>query len=130
MNFNVIEKEQVFVDDELYEQVKDDYVNSSLSVKQIREKYNITHLDWKRVSRQIRSELGLKARPKPESKHYIEVKNGVFRIHKWIDKRVLYLGTVHCSESEVQKVVEKCESVHWNIAACKQIIKECNDGCR
>lgn len=121
VNFRIVEQEQVIITDDLYEKIKADYVSSDLTVRQIREKYNLTHLDWKHLSKQFRDELGVKMRPRQGAKHYYKTCKG-YEIYKLVDGKVRYFGCVRCDEGTVQRIVELCKKVGWNVDECKRII--------
>lgn len=122
MNFNIVEKEQTIITDELYATIKEEYLESDLSVKEIREKYNLTHIDWRNLSQQFRDELGVKCRPKSHCKYYYSIGNNQYRIIKWIGSKTIGLGTVSCTENTVREIVEMCKDAEWDIDVCKRII--------
>lgn len=122
MNFNIVETKSTIITDDLYEKIKHDYINSDLTVKEIRHKYNLTHIDWKNLSNQIRTELGIKGRPVKNAKHYYKAR-GKWRITKWVDGKAVHIGEVCCNERTVQEIVKLCENVNWDIDECKRIVR-------
>ena len=121
MNFNIVEKEQVIVTDELYEQIKEEYISSDLKVTEIRKKHNLTHRDWKNISKQIREELNVKCRPR-NAKYYYKLAENRWRVCKWNGTKLVHLGDVWGDESVVQEVVKLCEEASWDIDECKRIV--------
>lgn len=126
MNFNLVEKEQVVVTDELYAEIKDEYVNSDLRVDEIRRKHNLTHLDWRKLSKQFRKELGVGCRPKRGCKYYYSIGKDKWRVIKWIDGKIVQLGTISCKEAQLKPVIEECKSVNWDKRLCNSIIRRWN----
>lgn len=122
MNFNIIEKESVVITDELYDEIKQEYVFSELTVEEIRKKHNLTHIDWKNLSNRIRNELGVKGRPQANARHYYRV-GDKWRIIKWVDGKTVHIGEVSCSEQVVKMIVKLCQSANWDIDECKKIVK-------
>ena len=122
MKFNIIEKESVVITDELYDEIKQEYVFSELTVEEIRKKHNLTHIDWKNLSNRIRNELGVKGRPQANARHYYRV-GDKWRIIKWVDGKTVHIGEVSCSEQVVKMIVKLCQSANWDIDECKKIVK-------
>lgn len=122
MNFNIVETESVVITDELYDEIKREYICSDLTVEEIRKKHNLTHIDWRNISQKIRDELGMKGRPRVNARHYYKV-GDKWRIVKWVDGKTVHIGEVRCSEKVVKMIVKLCQAASWDIDECRKIVK-------
>lgn len=124
--FRIVEQPPVVITDELYKQIRYDYINSDLKVEEIKRKYNLSHIDWKNLSKQFREELGVKCRPKKGCKYYYRISKDKWKIIKWIDGKLIQLGTIVCKEPQLKSVIDECKSVNWDKKLCKDIIRRWN----
>lgn len=100
-----------------------DYLGFELSNGEIRDKYGLTWKEFRELSEEVKSDLGLSRRPKKpvEGKFYYKTDTG-FIIQKRVDGVTTYFG--HTSTEELaKKCVELCKKHHWNLEVCRDVIK-------
>ncbi len=100
-----------------------DYLGFDLSNHEIREKYGLTWKEFRELSEEVKSDLGLSRRPKKpvKGKFYYKTDTG-FIIQKRVDGVTTYFGHTP-TEELAKKCVELCKKHHWNIRICKDVIK-------
>ena len=122
MNFKVVEGQ----DNIDYDAILRDYQNLDLSVKTIREKYNLSIGRWNTIIRKFKEDnIPLRSNKKQSPRtyngiHHIGAKNyyynkktGKYRITKRIDGRIRYFGSVDSEEEAIDRVCELRES-NWD----------------
>ena len=109
--------------DKIRDDFTKDYLDFELSNREIRDKYGLTWKEFKELSEEVKSDLGLSRRPKKpiEGKFYYKTPTG-FLIQKRINGVPEYLGHVK-TEEIARKCVELCKKCGWNLYDCKNIIK-------
>ena len=124
MNFNVVESHQYNDLNEIYPFFVEDYVFSKdLKNPEIKEKYNLTHNEFKTLRDRAKKEYNLVRRSiRKNVKNYYPVNYG-FHICKNINGKNTYLGFVKHEKNAI-KLVEICKQHNWDIDVCKRIIKE------
>lgn len=123
MNFRIIEGDYANMD-ELYPLFEQDYLYSNVYADSLREKYGLTHNEFKELSDKVKTNHGLSRRPRvacKTAKYYYKSTHG-FIIQKNIGRNICYIGTV-CCEQVACKVVELCKKVGWDIDVCRSICK-------
>lgn len=113
MNFRVIEGVEDSFD---YEEIKKDYLNPELSVKSIKEKYNISNSKWdNRIIKRFKEEnIPLRCRSGlgNNSKNYCKSKNR-FMVYKTVN-RVKYHFGYYKTEDEAKARVEELKMNGWD----------------
>lgn len=102
-----------------------DYLGFELSNGEIRDKYGLTWKEFRELSEEVKSDLGLSRRPKKpvKGKFYYKTDTG-FIIQKRVDGVTTYFG--HTSTEELaKKCVELCKKCGWKVDVCRNLIKSC-----
>ena len=113
--FNVVESKYPDYD---FDELTEDYLNLDLSVKEIKEKYNITSGGWQTVLKRLK-EHGItmrgynKRQSMRKAKHYYYDRSiKAYRVHKYIgDKH--YLFGIYKTEKEAQARVSELKKNGW-----------------
>lgn len=124
MNFRVISAPERRLPDELYEDFKDDYLNSTLNYNELRAKYDLSKKEYGEVATRIKKEEGISHKPFNKAKYYYR------NFHKWnIVKRVngrnVLFGTLPMSkfsEKDIKRIVKQCKEWRWDYEKCTRYI--------
>lgn len=113
--FNVIENQQDSYD---FQELTKDYLNLDLSVKEIKEKHNITSGGWQTVLKRLK-EHGItmrgynKRQGVRKAKHYYYDRSiKAYRVHKYIGDEYYLFGS-YKTEKEAQARVEELKQNNW-----------------
>ena len=115
MKFNIVDG----YDNTPYTEIIKDYQNPELTVKQIREKHNITVGQWQRILQKIKEKnIPIRGyntpKPKTNPKHYYYNKhNRTFYVYKYINGSNQILAGFK-SEAYAQKCVRLFKEYGWN----------------
>ena len=122
-NFRVVEDKRRSFDD-IYDDFKEDYLNSSMKNEEIRLKYQLTYGEFRLLAKQIKSEVNLSHRNRRDKKgkYYYKYHSG-FSIQKRINGNTVYLGSVPTKEM-AEEAIKICEKLNWQINKCKLAIWE------
>lgn len=100
-----------------YEEIKEDYYNSNLLVREIRNKYKLSPGDWKIFCEQIKKEgLPLKTsycRLGTGKYYYWDKNRGMFKVQRHIGDNTIFFG-YYPTEDEAQARVEELHDCQWN----------------
>ena len=125
MNFKLIENS--YIDwESIHKDFAEDYLNTTLTNDEIREKYGMTHNEFRKGCNIVKKENNIRRRPfwkhrENSAKYYYKLSNG-YMISKRIGEEQVYLGFV--PSLEIAKImVCMCEKVAWDIATCKSYCK-------
>ncbi len=124
MNFKVIEGSYADFDSIIDSFINDYIYSTDLRNIEIKEKYNLTHSEFKELSNHVKSIFGLTRRltkPIMEGKYYYPCKYG-FKVMKEVHGKLVYMGTVP-SESIAIECVKLCKNVGWDIDESKKICR-------
>lgn len=123
MKFNVIDG--AYADfDSIHDDFVEDYVFSvELSNNEIRNKYNLTHGEFRELCNIVKKEHGLSRRNTlcKNAKYYYKC-GCRFIIQKRINQIDTYFGSVP-TEDIARKLVELCKNLEWNVDVCREICK-------
>jgi len=126
MNFKVIENS--YVDWEtICDEFTDDFLHSELDNKELKEKYGMSHGEFKQYCNIVKMNHNLTRRPfwkhrKGKAKYYYKVKNG-FIICKRYGNDYVYLGFVS-SLKVAEQLVEMCKNLSWDRELCQKLCHE------
>lgn len=120
MNFNIIQRESVVIED-VYDDVKNEYLNTNIPSEEIRTKYGLSHCDWRYINRRIKKEEGIGSRPSINAKYYYP-NYGQFQIEKKIKGKTYHFGCVP-TESIAKKIVALCKGCEWDITKCYEYVQ-------
>lgn len=124
MNFRLVERQNADLET-LYDDFVDDYIfGCELRNEEIRVKYNLTHREFKELADLAKKNNNLSRRQvKCRSAKYYYWKGNGYMIAKYISGEYTYLGFMNSSRENVEKIVELCKKASWDMAICKDIIK-------
>jgi hypothetical protein len=121
MNFNIVEGYSLDINS-IYDDFEKDYLTTTIPNPQLRVKYNLTHKEFRDLTRFIKQKNNLNKRPYLfPKKYYYKIKYG-FVIQKRVGYDNVYIGFVP-AEDIAKKMVELCEKLSWDIPVCKEIVK-------
>ncbi len=110
----------------IYPSFVQDYIFSTeLKNLEIKEKYGLSHGEFKEMCDNAKKQFGISRRVtncQNSARYYYKQHNG-FVIAKSIDNKYIYLGFVTDTEEVVKEVVELCKNVSWNVDKCRHIIR-------
>ena len=110
MKFKVVENHQPAYD---IEEVKKDYTETNLSVKQIREKYGISQGQWLTILKHWKREgVTMRGYNKPKFYRY-EKRYKRYVVNKTIKSHAYYFGSYR-TEEEAKARVRELEENNWN----------------
>ncbi len=127
MKFNLVEGERVDFD-KIKEDFKQDYLNPSMKNDEIREKYDLSHNEFRRLCSIVKDEINLSHRKTlQKGKYYYKYHSG-YSIQKRVNGETTYFGSVPTIEM-AKKAIQLCEELNWEVQKCKKAIwnlKLCN----
>lgn len=114
----------------IYPSFVQDYIFSTeLKNLEIKEKYDLSHGEFKEMCDTAKKQFGISRRRtnlEHSARYYYKHNNG-FVIGKTYNNCYVYLGFVTDTEEIVKKVVELCKKASWDIDVCRHIIRNYGD---
>ena len=108
VTFNIIEGDYTLTFP--YEEIKEDYYNSSLLVEEIKKKYQLSKGDWKRFRKQLKEEgLPLKTvrnRMGTGKYFYWCEKRGMYKVQRHFKRKTVFFGYYPTEEAAQARIDE------------------------
>lgn len=120
MRFHIVEGEDNSSLDKIYNNFKEDFLNPTVTIDDLRSKFDLSHRMYNVLRSRVLKETGLKRKPqkRPNSKvigkhTYIQSNNGTYRIVKYIDGCLQNFGNYKDLETAI-KVRDKLIACDWD----------------
>lgn len=122
MNFIVIENKPLELD---YLSFEDEYLHSDIMNEDLRVKYGLSKLEFRKITQRIKQKVGVSRRPNISAKYYY-CHNNAWVIHRKIDGELIYFGRIPfgLGEDVLNQALSICELNKWDCTICKPLIKE------
>lgn len=127
MNFVVIENKQSEIDVNSFEE---EYLNSDIMNEDLRVKYGLSKLEFRKLTQKIKQKVGINRRPNITAKYYYKHCNA-WVIHRKINGELIYFGRIpfEMGEDTLNQALKICERHNWDCTLCRPLIqelKQCN----
>lgn len=110
--------------EEDYQAFKQDYIHSTLSMNQLKEKHNVTSHNMRKSVSRIIKETGFRRTSTTNRpvKYYVKTRGGKYTVIRKRNNKRTHFGT-YDTEEEARKVVDELKKVNWDKNQLKEIQK-------